>query len=87
MKKLVLTIAIVLGMAIGAFAQNNGLFGYGQSRADESYDSRTTLTGFALPGEHGVSGDVSANDTPVGSGVVLLIGLGAAYAMSKRRKE
>ena len=47
----------------------------------ELFGDRTTAPG--LPGH-----DLSTNqDAPLGSGLVVLVGLGAAYAFAKRRKE
>lgn len=85
MKKIALTLAIILGMGIGAFAQEKGLFGMGPGR-ESSGDNRTEQ-GLILPTAHGNTGDANATDTPLGSGLLLLAGLGAAYAASKRRKE
>jgi hypothetical protein len=88
MKKLALTIAIVLGMTIGAFAQG-GLFQYGAVSDEDYYGSamyydRTTGTLFPILPGHGATDNEPA---PLGSGVVLLMGLGAAYAAAKKRKE
>ena len=82
MKKIALTFAIILGMTIGAFAQG-GVFGRGETRS--SYGTREEGDGpmIALPDEHGLTGDQGA---PVGSGIAVLIGFGAAYAAAKRRK-
>ena len=76
MKKLILTAAIVLGLAMASNAQ--GLFnrGYGDGAKDDP-----TMPG--LPG-HGQSDNQSA---PLGGGALLLIGFGAAYAMSKKSKK
>ena len=84
MKKLVLTIAIVLGLSISAFAQG-GLFGKGET-SGSSRDEGTSLIGKgpSLPGEHGEGGDSPA---PLGSGALLLIGFGAAYALKKRQED
>ena len=84
MKKLALTFAIVLGMTMTTFAQGGGMFGKGETRS--SYGSREGEDGpmIALPGEHGLDGDQGAS--PVGSGLAVLIGFGAAYAAAKRRK-
>lgn len=84
MKKLALTIAIVLGMSIGASAQNGGLFGKGPSRdMDYEYSTREGEGGLInLPGSHGSSNDEAA---PLGSGALLLIGFGAAYALKKKK--
>ena len=89
MKKLALTIAIVLGMTFGASAQffgdnepqqkGGGLFGYGQTRDVEQGGPSTPL----LP----IHGQTENQDAPLGSGALLLIGFGAAYAMSKKNRK
>ena len=133
MKKLALTITLLLGMTLGAFAEWNtypsnwffnwfntdeeqqapglfennevnelmwdnvietptfssnnggGLFGRGRSmNTGLGYGFRTTGNGsLFLPPYHGSSED----QTPLGSGVVVLLGLGAAYLVGKRRRE
>lgn len=86
MKKLLITTAIVLGLGFGAFAQG-GLFQYG-AFSDEDYyavygsQNRDGL--LSLPGSHNLDNDVTA---PLGSGLAVLMGLGAAFLMGKRRKE
>ena len=91
MKKIVLTIAIVLGMTFAASAQyfgdngqpqGGGLFGRGETR-DGGNDGGVSAP--LLPG-HGLNTNQDA-ETPLGSGALLLIGFGAAYAMSKRNKK
>ena len=108
MKKLALTIAIVLGISIFTYAQTEkagGLFQYGAaSQEEESYgtawisldqNNQTNEDGglfsllrngsLNLPGfpDH----DQDTNQTaPLGSGALLLIGFGAAYALKKRQK-
>lgn len=77
MKKIVLTIAVVLGLGMASFAQENGLF----NRGEESGMKEITMP--TLPG-HGATTNQNA---PVGSGALLLIGLGAAYAMTKKSKK
>lgn len=79
MKKTLLTIAILLGLSIGASAQG-GLFGYG-AVSDEEYYGASDRTGgstplLSLPNTHGNTNDQPA---PLGSGALLLIGFGAAY--------
>ena len=39
---------------------------------------------FFIPGEHGLMDDIAV---PLGSGFVVLVGLGAAYLAGKKRKE
>ena len=84
MKKLVLTIAIVLGMGIAASAQG-GLFKYGQ---EPEYG--TERGGFfkdgGFPGMPGHNGTGNA-DAPLTGGALLLIGFGAAYALKKRNEK
>ena len=86
MKKLALTIVVVLGLGLTTFANTNdgGLFQRGASEpaSTEFFGDR----GFGdpmLPG-HGESTNQNA---PLGSGVAVLLGLGAAYMVAKKRKE
>ena len=84
MKKLALTIAFVLGLGMTTFAENGGgLFQRGgeTSQNTEALGTRDGEPG--LPG-HGQEGNEPA---PLGSGVVALIGLGAAYLVAKKRNE
>ena len=93
MKKLVLTIAIVLGMTFSASAQT-GLFGdngqpqggglFGRGATPE--DPASTQGGSSTPllPMHGQEGN---QDAPLGSGVLLLIGMGTAYAMAKKNRK
>ena len=86
MKKSILILSLVLGLVIGASAQNgSGLFKRGD--AMENTDSGFAKDGIAtpgLPGQHGLGGDQPA---PLGSGALLLIGLGAAYAIGKKKND
>ena len=90
MKKIAITIAIVLGLSMSSFAQwGGGLFQRG-AVSDEvfygaSYDYQTRTDGLLnLPGQHGTTDDVQA---PLGGGALLLIGFGAAYALKNRKKD
>lgn len=86
MKKLALSLAIILGMTIGASAQDRGLFGKGPSGDETTYSTRGGESEgglLKLPGSHDSTDDAPA---PLGGGALLLIGFGAAYAMSKKRK-
>lgn len=92
MKKLSLTIAVILGMTFVATAQQfqpyqqqqgGGLFGLGAQRMDNQYlDNRENESLIELPGQHGLTDDV-----PLGSGALLLIGFGAAYAMRNKKRK
>jgi len=39
-----------------------------------------------LPTQHGATGDQNA-DGPIGSGIAVLLGLGGAYLVGKKRRE
>ena len=91
MKKLIVTIAIVLGMGMTSFAQlapeayeeqGGGLFGRGDWTFELFADEDPLL---ALP-DFGEEGDADA-DAPLGGGIAVLMGLGAAYLVGKRRNE
>ena len=86
MKKLALTIAIVLGLGLTSFADpdGGGLFQRGPMPRQTGYFN-DRAEGFApmLPA-HGQTGNQAA---PLGSGIAVLTALGAAYLVGKRRKE
>ena len=92
MKKLTITFAIILGIGVSAVAQQpgGGLFQRG-CVSDEQYygggyfNDRNGSMMPVLPG-HNFSDNKDAN-SPLGSGVAVLLGLGAAYAIGKRRKQ
>ena len=85
MKKLTLTIAIVLGLGMTSFADPNGggLFQRGATTEEMDYVNRDGMP--VLP-THGLQNNYDAT-SPVGSGIAVLLGLGAAYLVGKRRKE
>ena len=89
MKKLIMTIAIVLSMGTMAFAQDvevyeeRGLFGMGKESS--IFGAKAGEDALLLP-DHGMTDDQDA-DSPLGTGIALLTALGAAYLVGKRRKE
>ena len=84
MKKLALTLAIVLTMGLSAFAQDGGLLNRGVTfDKQEKGGMMKDGVGPGLPG-HGAEGDQNG---PLGNGVAVLLGLGAAYLVGKKRKE
>ena len=89
MKKLVLTIAVVLGLSLTTFANTNdgGLFQRGASEPTYGLygDREGGMITPGLPSEFGLNGNQDA--APLGSGIAVLLGLGAAYMVSKKRKE
>ena len=57
----------------------------GRKGSGNGYDIRGEYEdNIALPGYHGLENDYGA---PLGSGIAVLMGLGAAYLVGKRRKE
>ena len=82
MKKLALTIAIVLGLSMASFADGGGLFQRGTSDKEAGFVNREGVMP-GMPG-HGLNGN---QDAPLGSGVAIMLGLGVAYLVGKRRKE
>ena len=85
MKKLTLTFAIVLALALGAMAQQGGgLFERGAVLEEASNDYNNRDGSLILPGSHGLDTDQNG---PLGSGIAVLMGLGAAYLVGKKRRE
>ena len=88
MKKLALTIAIVLGLSMATFANpdEGGLFQRGTTPANESLYGTPEREGLMTPGlpGHGSGGNEPA---PLGGGIAVLLGLGAAYMVGKKRRE
>lgn len=91
MKKLIISLVLVFMLSsVDSFAQEGGgLFQKGPQTED--YCNRED--GFfvpMMPIVHGDSGDFSGNgtpSTPIGSAVAMLVCLGTAYLMVKKRRE
>ena len=89
MKKLVLTIAIVLGMSAASFAEyGGGLFQRGV--LDEEYYGlgyfeweRDNLNKPLFP----LHDENTNQNAPLGGGVAIMLGLGTAYLLGKKRRE
>ncbi|MBO7083124.1 MAG: hypothetical protein J6W30_04695 [Bacteroidales bacterium] len=86
MKRIALTLAIVLGITLGASAQYKGLFDRGPEAGyqNDSYNREGEGGILSLPTSHGMDGD---QESPLGSGALLLIGFGAAYALRKKDRN
>ncbi len=82
MKKIVLTFAVVIGLGLASFAQG-GLFQRGNTPENSQEGTSLRGDGPGLPG-HGSQTDEPA---PLGSGIVLLTALGAAYGIAKKHRE
>jgi hypothetical protein len=91
MKKLIITIAIVLGLSMTSFAQG-GLFHRGANADGTPSEVSLTGDGTRGPGDHTPMLPIHQQDgenqpAPLGSGIALLTALGAGYLISKRREE
>lgn len=100
MKKLALTIAIVLGISLSTIAQEQyggGLFQYGAVSEEEETSTWFSFTdrglfdpntgSLLLPTLPGAFGENDDQNAPLGSGMAVLMGLGAAYLVAKKRKK
>ena len=85
MKKLILTTAIILGLSMTTFADPNGggLFKRGET---PERSLRFGEDESPLAPNHGLSGNQNA-EAPLGTGIAVLMGLGAAYLIGKKRNE
>jgi len=92
MKKIALTLAIVLGFGLTSFAGPNGGGLFQRGVSDEEYYGSAYYSQYrdgqgalmpVLPG-HGETGNA---DAPLGTGIALLTALGAAYLVGKKHKE
>ena len=82
MKKTITTIAILLGLALGATAQpsGGGLF-YRGEMSESSYRGGNSPM---LPIDHNMDGDQPADPSPIEGGVALLFGMAVMYLTRKR---
>ena len=88
MKKTITTIAILLGLALGATAQptGGGLFMRGEQTESVRNGNGNDLSPM-LPSAHNLGGDQDASESPLGGGLALLFGLGVRYLTAKRRSK
>lgn len=87
MKKILLAIAFVLMIGLGANAQRGGRDSFFNDWEDVSNGlDRTTGIGDlpTLPNQHGYIYDQQA---PLGCGLLVLTALGGAYMIARRKKE
>ena len=88
-KKLVLALVVVLAWPVGATAQ--GMFQRGVS--DENYydfngtEKQNSMLNRSDVQTNGIIDNQTFGQSPMGSGIVILLAAGAGYATLKRRKE
>lgn len=84
MKKIILAISLFAVVSFSANAQKDGFFtssyNYEENRQNPSDEEWGTLPSLF---SHGLQDDQNA-EAPVGSGLLILAGLGVAYAMRKK---
>ena len=91
MKKYIITLAIALGFGMNVNAQigeynkvqTDGFFtsgNYTELREDVWAQDMPLL-----PGQHGTNYDFAAEPAPLGSGLLLLAGMGLAYGIRRRK--
>lgn len=89
MKKVTLITTLLLGLSLSTFAGDGGLFKRGETPSGNGNTTYTYAFGSnrevtpMLP-NHGEEGNQPA---PLGSGIAVLAGLGAAYMVAKKRRE
>lgn len=90
MKKSVLFLSIIIAMSINVAAQipvtNGPIFDLDGQKTNNRVESETMMPNF--PEEHGIDGNTEGeNFSPLGCGTLLLMGFGAAYALSKKKRN
>lgn len=75
MKKLLVTISMVVALSFNLNAQSDSFFSY------SDVDNRDEMA--VVPGMPPRGSDVN-NPAPIGSGLILLAGMGVAYALRKK---
>jgi hypothetical protein len=72
---------------MASYANGGGLFGQGQAAPEES--NTTVMSGNRLGGAPVLPphNQGTSQPAPLGSGIAVLIGLGAAYAVAKKRED
>ena len=77
MKKIITTIAIVIGLCLTSFADPNGGGVFGRGESTDQGNRESTLFAPRLP-QHGQNGNQPA---PLGSGIIVLTVFGTVYAL------
>lgn len=82
MKKLIITLSIFAALSLNVNAQGDAFFTY-QDFDDMDRSTSGGLAAPLLPDRY----ECIDQSAPIGSGWLLLAGMGAGYAMLRRRKE
>ena len=97
MKKLLITAAVIFGISMTSFADGNegGMFGRAGNSGNGNHSgyvlfgakSGESATEDPVPPMLPNHGETGNQPAPLGSGIALLAGLGAAYLVAKKRRE
>ena len=84
MKKIYLTLVLVLSMSCNMFAQSDGFF---KSNNDDIYNriNDPNTIGLVLP-QSSIGSPTNEPAVPLGNGLLILTAIGAGYAIRKRKK-
>jgi len=83
MKKLIMAIAILLGLSLTTFANPNGGGMFGRGESTDQGNREGNLFAPRLPNH----GQDSNQPAPLGSGIIVLTAFGTAYALYKKRRS
>ena len=83
MKKILFTIAIIMTMALSANAQSDGFFNNYYNDVYNDRMSNPNEIGLVMPGS--TIGSNTNESAPLGSGLLIMTVLGAAYMIKKNR--
>ena len=83
MKKILITFAIIMTMALNANAQSDGFFSNYYDGFDYDRMNDPNEIGLVMPGSN--IGTNTNESAPLGSGLLILTALGAGYMIKKNR--
>ena len=92
MKKTIITLTLLLGLTMPTFA-DGGLFNrgnnarYGQNSGYIYFNAKDAVREDVATPLLPPHGSVDNEPAPLGSGIAVLVGLGAAYMVAKKRRE
>ena len=84
MKELVIMLIIIFGCFVNLSSQSDNFFLYHQEyRYDNDSEWEELIM---LPRTHGLDYNYPANEAPLNSGLILLVGMGICYGLSRKSK-
>lgn len=84
MKELVIIMVIILGCVTDTKSQSDGLFSYHQEYRNDNDSEWEEL--IMLPKTHGLDYNYPANEAPLNSGFIILVGMGICYGLLRKNK-